>query len=130
LVVDDDQNIARVLTQMLRKRGFAVAAAFNGLEAIAAIEKRIPDVMLLDLKMPEMDGYQVIQKVKTTAAWKDIPIVVMTAHRIDSERIDVLKLAATQLSKPVRPEDIADRVEELVRSRFGPSPDDQGAVAE
>jgi DNA-binding response OmpR family regulator len=109
-----------VLTQMLRKRGFAVAAAFNGLEALAAIEKRIPDVMLLDLKMPEMDGYQVIQKVKTTEAWKDIPIVVMTAHRIDSDRIDVLKLAATQLSKPLRPEDIADRVEELVRSRFGP----------
>jgi signal transduction histidine kinase/CheY-like chemotaxis protein len=120
LVVDDDQNVARVLTQMLRKRGFAVAAAFNGLEAIEAIKKRIPDVMLLDLKMPEMDGYQVIQKVKTTEAWKDIPIVVMTAHRIDSDRIDVLKLAATQLSKPLRPEDIADRVEELVRSRFGP----------
>jgi signal transduction histidine kinase/DNA-binding response OmpR family regulator len=127
LVVDDDQNVARVLTQMLRKRGFAVAAAFNGLEAIAAIEKRKPDVMLLDLKMPEMDGYQVIQKVKTTDEWKDIPIVVMTAHRIDSERIDVLKLAATQLSKPLRPEDIVDRVEELVRSRFAPIDSDQEA---
>lgn len=120
LVVDDDHAIAKVLTQLLRKRGFAVAAAFNGLEAIAAIEKRTPDVMLLDLKMPEMDGYQVIQKVKTTEAWKDIPIVVMTAHHIDSDHIDVLKLAATQLSKPLRPEDIADRVEELVRSRFAP----------
>lgn len=125
LVVDDDQNIARVLTQMLRKRGFAVAAAFNGLEAIAAIEKRKPDVMLLDLKMPEMDGYQVIQKVKTTEEWKDIPIVVMTAHRIDTERMDVLKLAATQLSKPLRPEDIADHVEELVRSRFAPAEGDE-----
>ena len=118
LVVDDDRNIARVLTQMLRKRGFAVATAFNGLEAIAAIEKRIPDVMLLDLKMPEMDGYQVIKKVKTTEEWKEIPIIVMTAHRIDSEQIDVLKLAVSQLSKPLRPEDIADRVGELVQARF------------
>jgi DNA-binding response OmpR family regulator len=129
LVVDDDQNIARVLTQMLRKRGFAVAAAFNGLEAIEAIKKRKPDVMLLDLKMPEMDGYQVIQKVKTTEEWKDIPIVVMTAHHIDSERIDVLKLAATQLSKPLQPEDIVNRVEELVRSRFGPAEGDEGTPA-
>jgi len=128
LVVDDDRNIARVLTQLLRKRGFAVAAAFNGLEAIAAIEKRKPDVMLLDLKMPEMDGYQVIKKVKTTDEWKDIPIIVMTAHRIDSDQIDVLKLAVTQLSKPLRPEDIADRVEELVKSRFAPVEETEGAV--
>jgi signal transduction histidine kinase/CheY-like chemotaxis protein len=130
LVVDDDRNIARVLTQMLRRRGFAVAAAFNGLEAIAAIEKRKPDVMLLDLKMPEMDGYQVIKKVKTTEEWKDIPIIVMTAHRIDSDQIDVLKLAVTQLSKPLRPEDIADRVEELVNARFGPNAAVEQAAAE
>jgi signal transduction histidine kinase/DNA-binding response OmpR family regulator len=120
LVVDDDASIVKVLTNILRQRGFAVAAAFNGREAIAAIEKRVPDVMLLDLKMPEMDGYQVIQKVKTTPAWKDIPIVVMTAHRIDSERLDVLKLAVEQLSKPLRLDDIADRVEELMKSRFEP----------
>jgi CheY-like chemotaxis protein len=119
-VVDDDASIVKVLTNILRQRGFAVAAAFNGREAIAAIEKRVPDVMLLDLKMPEMDGYQVIQKVKTTPAWKDIPIVVMTAHRIDSERLDVLKLAVEQLSKPLRLDDIADRVEELMKSRFEP----------
>jgi signal transduction histidine kinase/CheY-like chemotaxis protein len=117
LVVDDDKSIVKVLTELLRKRGFAVAAAFNGLEAIAAMEKRVPDVMLLDLKMPEMDGYQVIQKVKTTPEWKDVPIVVMTAHRIDAERIDVLKLAVEQLSKPLSPDDIADRVEELMKAR-------------
>jgi CheY-like chemotaxis protein len=81
------------------------------------MEKRVPDVLLLDRKMPEMDGYQVIQKVKTTPAWKDVPSVVMTAHRIDSERIDVLKLAAGQLSKPLRPDDIVDRVEELMKAR-------------
>ncbi len=127
LVVDDDRSITKVLTEMLRKRGFAVAAAFNGLEALAAIEKRKPDVMLLDLKMPEMDGYQVIQKVKTTEEWKDIPIIVMTAHRIDSDQIDVLKLAVTQLAKPLRPEDIADRVEELVRSRFAPQGEQEAA---
>jgi signal transduction histidine kinase/DNA-binding response OmpR family regulator len=123
LVVDDDRSIVKVLTELLRKRGFAVAAAFNGREAIAAMEKRVPDVMLLDLKMPEMDGYQVIQKVKTTPAWKDVPIVVMTAHRIDSERIDVLKLAVEQLSKPLRPDDIADRVEALMRERSEQAPD-------
>jgi signal transduction histidine kinase/CheY-like chemotaxis protein len=125
LVVDDDRAIVRVLADTLRARGFAVAAAFNGLEALAAIEKRMPDLMLLDLKMPELDGYQVIQRVKADPAWRDIPIVVMTAHRIDRDRIDILKMAATQLSKPLRPEDIAEEVEHLVRKRFGLDPEPQ-----
>jgi signal transduction histidine kinase/DNA-binding response OmpR family regulator len=121
LVVDDDRAIVRLLTDTLRKRGFAVAAAFNGREAIAAIEKRKPDVVLLDLKMPEMDGYQVIQTVKSHPDWKDIQIVVMTAHRIDRERIDILKMAAGQLSKPLSADDIAERVEDIVRRRIGPA---------
>ncbi len=133
LVVDDDRSITRVLAELLRARGFAVSVAFNGLEAIASIEKQKPDVMLLDLKMPEMDGYQVIQHVKTTPAWKDIPIVVMTAHRIDADRIDILKLAAEQLSKPLSPEDIVDRVEALMRSRpvseAGQAADSEASVA-
>ena len=65
------------------------------------MEKRIPDVILLDLKMPKMDGYEVIQRVKTTPEWAEIPIVVMTAHRIDRNRIDVLELAAHRLHKPL-----------------------------
>jgi DNA-binding response OmpR family regulator len=118
LVVDDDRSIVRALTDTLRRRGFAVAAAFNGREALASIATRKPDVILLDLKMPEMDGYQVIQAVKSHPEWKDIQIVVMTAHRIDRDRIDILKMAATQLSKPLSPADIAERVENLVRRRF------------
>ncbi len=121
LVVDDDRSMVRVLMEMLRTRGFAVAAAFDGLEALAAIKARKPDVMLLDLKMPNMDGYEVIQRVKTTPEWKEIPIIVMTGHRIDSDRVDVLNLAVTQLAKPLSPELIADRVEQLIGSRRAPS---------
>ncbi|HEX9094203.1 MAG TPA: response regulator, partial [Coriobacteriia bacterium] len=118
LVVDDDMSIVRVLTDTLRARGFAVAAAFNGLEALASVEASKPDLMLLDLKMPEMDGYQVIQRVKGNPEWRDIPIVVMTAHRIDRDRIDILKMAATQLSKPLSPADIAEHVEQIMRKRL------------
>jgi PAS domain S-box-containing protein len=117
LIVDDDRDIVKVLTRSMRSKGFAVAAAFNGLEALAAIKKKKPDVMLLDLKMPEMDGYQVIQQVKTNKDWSDIPIVVMTAHRIDHDRIDIVKMATTQLAKPVSPEEIAEQVEAFMIKR-------------
>lgn len=115
LVVDDDRSIVKVLTAALRARGFAVAAAFNGREAIAAVRQRKPDIVLCDLKMPEMDGYQVIQTLKTNPDWKDIPIVVMTAHHIDRDRMHILSMAAGQLSKPFSPAAIADKVEALFK---------------
>ncbi|MEI7814283.1 MAG: response regulator, partial [Coriobacteriia bacterium] len=114
LVVDDDRDVVKVLSEMLRKKGFAVIAAYDGTEAVAALEQRIPDIIVTDLRMPKMDGYDLIQCVKTTPAWADVPIVVMTAHRIDRSRIDVLELAAHRMHKPFSPELIAEEVEALI----------------
>jgi signal transduction histidine kinase/DNA-binding response OmpR family regulator len=114
LVVDDDRSVVKVLSETLRKKGFAVVAAYDGNEAVAALEQRIPDIIVTDLKMPKMDGYDLIQRVKTTPEWAEIPILVMTAHRIDRDRIDILELAAHRLHKPFSPELIADEVEALI----------------
>jgi DNA-binding response OmpR family regulator len=119
LVVDDDRDVVRVLSETLRKKGFAVVAAYDGTEAVAALEQRIPDIMVTDLKMPKMDGYDLIQRVKTTPEWAEIPVLVMTAHRIDRSRIDVLELAAHRLHKPFSPELIADEVEALIMGTMG-----------
>ncbi len=115
LVVDDDHSI---LSQSLRRRGFTVAAAYDGTEALAAIEQYTPDVIITDLRMPRMDGYELIHRVKTSADWRDIPIVIMTAHRIDRSRIDILELAEGRLSKPFSPEIIAEKVEALLERRY------------
>jgi DNA-binding response OmpR family regulator len=117
LVVDDDADVVGMMSKTLRSKGFAVAGAYDGVEAIAAIEQRIPDIIIADLKMPRMDGYDLIQKVKTTPEWADVPIVVMTGHGIDRSRIDVLDLAVTSLQKPFSPQDIADEVAALLESK-------------
>ena len=114
LVVDDDRDVVRVLSETLRSRGFAVVAAYDGTEAIAAMSQRIPDIIVTDLKMPRMDGYELIQRVKTTPEWAEVPILVMTAHRIDRDRIDILELAAHRLHKPFSPELIAEEVAALI----------------
>lgn len=114
LVVDDDRHIVDALSRTLRAKGFAVAQAYDGREAMKAIERNRPDLVLLDLKMPVMDGYQVIQEVKSHDATKDIPIVVMTAHRMDHDRIDILSLAAEAVSKPFSAEELAARVESVL----------------
>lgn len=114
LVVDDDRSIVSVLSTTLKGKGFSVAAAYDGAEAMAAIRKKKPTLVLLDLQMPVMDGYQVIEAVKTDPDLKDIPIVVMTAHQIDRSRIDILGLAETKLDKPFAPEELVRRVEALI----------------
>ena len=114
LVVDDDRDVVRVLSETLRRKGFAVVAAYDGLEAIASLERRVPDIIVTDLRMPKMDGYELIQLVKTTPKWAAVPILVMTAHRIDRTRIDVLHLATQYMRKPFSPELIADEVEVLL----------------
>ncbi len=122
LVVDDDHSIVRVLSQSLRRRGFTVGAAYDGTEAIAAIEQHKPNIIITDLRMPRMDGYELIRRVKTTPEWRDIPIVIMTAHRIDRDRIDILELAEGRLSKPFSPELIAEQVEALLDRQYSMEP--------
>lgn len=114
LVVDDDRSVVKVLSETLRRKGFAVVAAYDGLEAIASLEQRLPDIIVTDLRMPKMDGYDLIKRVKTTHQWAAIPILVMTGHRLDRSRIDVLHLATQYMRKPFSPELIADEVEALL----------------
>lgn len=114
LVVDDDRAIVGAMSSMLRAKGFSVISAYDGQEAMAAIDEHRPALILLDLCMPVMDGYQVIQEVKSTEETRDIPIVVMTAHRIDRERTDLLAMAAEQLKKPFAVEDLVERVEQFL----------------
>jgi CheY-like chemotaxis protein len=114
LVVDDDRSVVSMLSETLRRRGFSVAKAYDGQEALATIEQHVPDLVLLDLRMPRMDGYEVIKRVKRHEDWAAIPIVVMTAHTIDHAHVDVLSQTAGQLAKPLSPGDIAAQVEELL----------------
>ncbi len=114
LVVDDDKPLAGVVSETLKNKGYSVAVAYNGVEALAAIESHRPHAILLDLKMPKMDGYEVIRRVKTNDEWADIPIVVMTAHPVEDANTELLAQVAAQISKPLSPDGIAAQVEQLL----------------
>ncbi len=86
----------------------------DGAEAMAAVRKRKPDLILLDLQMPVMDGYEVIEAIKTDPDLKDIPIVIMTAYQIDRSRIDILGMAEQKVDKPFSAEELVRRVEALL----------------
>ncbi len=114
LVVDDDKQIVELLSITLKQRGYAVMGAYDGKEAMAAVARTKPDVMLLDVRMPVMDGYEVLEALKANPETADIPVLIMSAYQLDRERADVLHLAAERVSKPFDVEEFVTRVESVM----------------
>ena len=101
LVVDDNQDNVRLLCHILGARGFEVEPAYNGLEALAAIERRRPDVVLLDVMMPEMDGMEVLDRIKANPQHAHIPVILVTAKGQDNDLLAGYKFGADYyITKP------------------------------
>ncbi len=90
LLVDDDEDSRIILASMLEREGWQVAAASDGVEALAQMEKQAPHLVLLDLMMPNMDGFEFSARLHKSPAWQSIPIVVLTGKQLTSE--DLVRL--------------------------------------
>ena len=90
LVVDDDAKTRDVLRRTLQKAGWKVAEAANGCEALEALERSKPALLLLDLLMPEMDGFEVLERLQGDETWRDVPVIIVTAKDLTREDVDRL----------------------------------------
>jgi len=85
LVVDDKPQIQQLYRAMLRRGGYEVVGASNGLEALRAMENHFPDLVLLDMAMPEMDGVAFLQIVRQTPEWASVPVILITAFATEAK---------------------------------------------
>src|SRR5690606_18590899 len=92
LVVEDDRVTREMTSRMLRSEGYEVVEAENGRVALERIAEQLPSVVLLDLMMPELDGFQVVTEIRRRPAWADLPIVVLTAMEIPPSQRGLLEL--------------------------------------
>lgn len=116
LVVDDDPGVARVFQRLLTVDGFTVAAVPDGPSAVALIGVHRPDVVLLDVLMPGVDGFEVCRQLKADPLTRLIPVILVTALSDKQSRIRGLEVGADDfLSKPVDTEELLTRVRSLVR---------------
>ncbi len=116
LVVDDDRRIRTVLADVLATEGYEVRQAGNGLEALEAMEQWAPDVVLLDIHMPLMDGLEAIRRIKANPSMKHIPIVIVTGTDDTEARLEALRLGADDfLLKPPHVAELTARVRSLVQ---------------
>ena len=113
LIIEDDKEIARLTQIFLKSEGFQVSIIDDGKLAIAAIKQYHPSLILLDLMLPNLDGYDICQQAR---AFYQGPILVMTAREDDISEVSLLKLGADDyLRKPVKPHIMLARIEALLR---------------
>jgi adenylate cyclase len=119
LVVDDTPQNVKLLADLLTVKGYAVVTAASGEEALAKIEKEIPDLVLLDVMMPGMNGYEVCTKLRTSALTATLPVVMVTALDPTKERVKGLEAGADDfLSKPINQPELLARVKSLLRIKL------------
>jgi len=115
LIVDDEAYIVTSLEYVMQSAGFEVAVAYDGEEALEKIAENVPALIILDLMMPKLDGFEVCQKIRENPLWKDIRIIILTAKGRDTERKKGMSLGADDyMTKPFSTRDILDRVKELL----------------
>lgn len=113
LVVDDEASIRRILETRLKMAGYDVVTAEDGEEAVEVYNKTAPDLVILDVMMPKMDGYGVTREIRRTS---DVPIIILTALGDVSERITGLELGADDyVIKPFSPKELEARVKAVLR---------------
>jgi CheY-like chemotaxis protein len=111
LVVDDEPDVVAFISHSLQSEGFDVVAAYDGIGALDLAETEKPDLVLLDIMMPMMSGYEVCEQLKGNPTTKDIPVVCLSsAHTIDARARSRQAGAVTLIEKPFTPAELAAQI--------------------
>jgi DNA-binding response OmpR family regulator len=123
LAVDDDVQVLRLIARILTEEGYRVTTASNGIEALSAFDHEHPDLVLLDIAMPRLDGYEVCKSIRETS---QVPVIMVTARGSEEERVRGFEVGADDyVTKPYFPKELVARVDAVLRRavpRTGDSP--------
>jgi two-component system response regulator VicR len=119
--IEDEIEMIDLVRLILGRHGYTVLGASGGREGLDLVRKELPELILLDLMMPDMDGWEVYHQIKSDERTRDIPVIVITAKAQDIDKILGLRVAKVQdyISKPFSPQDLVDRVEQVLSNTDG-----------
>jgi DNA-binding response OmpR family regulator len=119
LCVEDEPEMIDLIRLILGRRGFEVKGAAGGIEGLKMIRQDPPDLVLLDLMMPDMDGWEVYQQMKADEKTKNIPVIVVTAKAQSIDKVLGLHIAKVDdyITKPFSPQDLMNSVDKVLKSK-------------
>ncbi len=132
LVVDDDKKIVRLIHSYLEQAGYQVLTAYDGETALHTIRREKPDLVVLDLMLPDRDGWEITRIVRGDQTLAGLPIIMLTARVEDVDKIVGLEVGADDyITKPFNPREVVDRVKAVLRrAGGGPAPPPVFQIAE
>ncbi len=115
LVVEDQEDNMQIMDDMLASAGYGVIMAMTGHEGVAMAESHIPDLILMDVMLPGLDGYQATRRIKDNAALRHIPVIAVTSYALDGEETKAEEAGCdAYFSKPVSPRVLLAKVREFI----------------
>lgn len=129
LIVEDEKDIAELIAYNLQREGFRTRIADTGEKALSLVRKSPPDLVLLDLMLPGVDGREVCRHLKSQEPSRDIPVVILTARGEDTDVVAGLELGAEDyITKPFSPKVLVARLRTILRRRAEPSSEEQNLI--
>ena len=120
LIVDDERDLVQVIEFNLRQAGFDTVAAYDGEQALAAVRHKLPDLVLLDLMLPDIPGTEVCRSLKSNPRTKPIPVIMLTAHGEEVDRVVGFELGADDfVTKPFSVRELVLRIKAVLRRGAG-----------
>src|SRR5512141_2158669 len=128
LVVDDEERMARFIRLNLEHDGFQVIEAYQGMQAIQALRDKMPDLVILDVMLPDIDGFEVLKLIREISS---VPVIMLTAKGEEDDRVRGLELGADDyITKPFSPRELVSRVRAVLRRTEAVSPATRSEVIE
>ena len=116
LIVDDEKDLVETLTVLLESKSYKVIAAYDGMQGLEKAKKDNPDLILLDVMMPQLNGYQVCRELKKDETYKKIPIVMLTAKAQESDRFWGVESGADDyVTKPFDSKNLIETIEKFLK---------------
>ena len=116
LVVDDNQTIVAIVRETLKSEGYTVCCVYSGQEALEHLEKQTPDLIILDVMMPQMSGMEVLNKIKASSKTSSIPVIMLTVNDKHEDVLEAYKAGAEYyITKPFRPRELILNIQRVLR---------------
>ncbi len=118
LIVDDNQDGRELVVKILKNRGYQMIEAVDGEEALEKASAECPDLILLDISIPKLDGYEVTRRLKSQVKFKDTPIIALTAHAMKGDREKALESGCDgYISKPIDIHELPDQIKSYLKNK-------------